>query len=196
MTIRFRVCSVLATVVFAGLMIGADKADLSTPKSAAKAFAHAVISNDADTAKQAATGAESKTIEGVVALAANLMKLQAAAKSKFGDNAFGDNDLKQFVEIEKQVDAATEKDDGDSATFASATDPEFLKLKKIDGNWKVDLSDLQKASALFDVFNKAAVETTNEINDGKYKSSKEAQDAFGGKMLAALSGPPASQPAK
>ena len=90
----------------------------------------------------------------------------------------------------KRVDEAEEKIDGDKATLTPKTGTP-IKLKKVDGDWKVDGSELPAASAgaagaMFDNMAKAAKETTDDINAGKYKTAAEAKTAFSQKMFGNL----------
>ena len=66
-----------------------------------------------------------------------------------------------------------------------------MKLKKVDGNWKVDLSSLPKENMdqmmkVIPSISKAFTELATEITAGKYKTAMEAKDAMGQKMLAAM----------
>lgn len=194
-----RVAAVAVVVAWAlGAAAGCNKNDLSTPKSAAKSFAKAMEAGDAEAAKAASTGGDPKMIESMAKVAGNMKKLKEAAVSKFGEEGKsigggpggkGDG----LSEMVKQVDESTEQITGDTATLTPKGGGEVLKMKKVNGDWKMDVSQLgggmaQLGAGMFDAMAKAAAETTDEINAGKYKTAKEAQTALGMKMVGAMMG--------
>ena len=68
-----------------------------------------------------------------------------------------------------------------------------VPLPKINGEWKVDLTEMMATmgtmgTGMIDSMSKAASETADDIQAGKYKTMSEAQQAFGAKMVAAPSG--------
>jgi hypothetical protein len=183
----------VAVVALAGFaLVGCGKNDLSTPKAAAQSFAKAMESGDAEAAKAACTGADPKIIEAMAGMSATRKKLHDAAVAKFGDDAksigsFDGND----ADMKKMVDESEEKIDGDTATLKPKSG-EPLKLKKIDGSWKVDMSqhlgmgDTAEATKMMGTMSKAAGETADEINAGKYKTAKEAEQAMQQKMMSSM----------
>jgi len=177
-------------VLVLGVMVltGCGKGDFSTPKGAARAFATALENGDAETAKKACTGGDPKVIESLANGIGNLKKMRDAGISKFGDegktifSGSGDD-----FDMTKKLDDAVEKIDGDKATI-TAKDGKPMNLKKVDGDWKVDASEIAGAggtvgAGMFDSMGKAAKEMTDEINAGKYKTAAEAKEAFGKKMF-------------
>ena len=56
-------------------------------------------------------------------------------------------------------------------------DKTAVNLNKIDGDWKVDASEIH-GFALFNAMGKAVKEVTDEINAGKYKTAAEAKDVL------------------
>jgi hypothetical protein len=188
----------LTTLVAAALLLlagGCNKNDLSTPKGAAKSFAKALESGDAEAAKAASTG-DPKLVESLAKVGGGMKKLQDAAVAKFGEEGKsiaggpgGKGD--KMAEMSKRVEESTEKIDGDTATLTPKDGGEALKLKKVNGDWKLDVSQMgggmaQMGSAMFDAMAKAAGETADEISAGKYKTVKEAQMAMGTKMVGAM----------
>jgi hypothetical protein len=182
-------------MVLAGFLIGCSKSDLSTPKGAAKTFASALERGDAETAKNACTGADPKVIESMAHMMPNMKKLREAAKSKFGDQGTsilgGSEDMSDLA---KKVDDSDVKEQGDTATLTPKnTSGMPMKLKKVGSDWKVDASELSGAmggagTGMIDGMSKAASETADEINAGKYKTADEAKQAFGVKAMGGAMG--------
>ena len=176
--------------VFAVAWMAGCKGDLSTPKGAAKTFATAMEKGDAATAQKASTGADPKLVASMATAMGNVKKMRDAAKSKFGASAdsFGTTQGHDFSDYEQKLDDADVKEQGDTATI-TPKQGQPMKLKKVDGDWKVDLSEIgsgpmaQAGGGMFDAMSKAATETTDDINAGKFKTAQEAEQAFGMKML-------------
>jgi hypothetical protein len=188
MPARSALAPLLLTAVFAAAVAGCGKADLSTPKAAAKAFAAAMKSGDAETAKAASTGGDAKFIEAMAVGMGNFKKLREAAVARYGDEgksmggAAGDD-----TDLEKMVDDSTEQVAGDTATLTRKTGKP-MKLKKVDGVWKVDAADMAGPGAamgatMMERMGKAAKETADEITAGQHKTAAEAKIAFGKKSL-------------
>lgn len=185
--------AVIALFVAASVLVGC-KGDLSTPKGAAKAFANAMEKGDAEAAKRASTGGNPAVVESMAKAMGSSKKLRDAAVAKFGDegkNIMGQEN-NEMAELAKTVDESEVKEDGDNATLKPKTG-EPVKLKKINGEWKVDLTEMMATmgtmgTGMIDSMSKAASETADDIQAGKYKTMSEAQQAFGAKMVAAPSG--------
>jgi hypothetical protein len=180
----------LTVVVLCVVLIGGcNKNDLSTPKSAAKSFATALEAGDAEAAKAASTG-DPKMVEGMAKAAASMKRLRDAAVAKYGDagkSIAGDDN---FSDMAKNIDAATEQITGDNATLTMKTgDP--LTLKKIGGEWKVDVAAMMGPAAgmgvaLFDSMSKAAGEVADEIKSDKHKTAADASAALQQKMMSGM----------
>ncbi|HSU67291.1 MAG TPA: hypothetical protein VLJ39_10485 [Tepidisphaeraceae bacterium] len=177
-------------------VVGCSKSSLSTPKDAAKTFATALVNGDTETANKASTGADPKTVESLVKAASNMKKLQDAAVAKFGDqgkDVSGGGEESNFADLPKKLDDAEVTQTGDTATV-TPKNGRPLKLKKVGDDWKVDMSEMASgpmasmAGAMFDSMGKAAAETTDEVNAGKYKSVGELRDAMQKKMMGAALG--------
>ena len=70
-----------------------------------------------------------------------------------------------------------------------------IHLKRVEGKWKTDLSQLPgvsddpaRAAQLFASMAKAYEETAAEVSDGKYRTAREAHAAVGRKVFSALGG--------
>jgi hypothetical protein len=200
---------IVAAVVYVSLCTSRAFAapDLSTPKAAAMTFAKALEAGDAATAKASAVGdAQTQDLVGALAeVAAQNAKLREAATAKFGAEASAKISRKMSSEdLSKQLDASEIKEDGDTATITSKETPgNPLTLKKVDGQWKVDMlsgaagPQLAQQLPMIKSFGGVMSELATEITDGKYKNVDEAQTALQTKMMAAMANmrrPPASQP--
>lgn len=170
--------------------------DLATPKGAAKAFATAMENGDAAAAKRASTGGDPQVIEAMAKLSGNMKKLHDASVAKFGDqgkNLTEGGGGPNFSDWSKKIDEATVKEEGDTATLTQKDNAEPLKLKKINGEWKVDVSPMTgemagMGTAMFDSMAKAANETADEVKAGKYKTPQEARQALSSKMMSSSLG--------
>ncbi len=213
-----RLCAVAMAsgALFVGTMVQAEvKKDLSSPKAALTTLAHAMDQGDKEAAKAAVDGTDKhmKAIEGMVDLMKGMKELQAAAKDKYGQipAEFEQAGMDKMV---AQVDKATVKEEGDTAVVtmpeeprpegAPAPTPEEaaasaksreLKMKKVNGDWKLDAASMMQGQELtdqqlqqFSMMSKVASETAQEIRDGKYPTYQEAMQAMGQKMMAAMMG--------
>jgi hypothetical protein len=174
------------------------KVDLSTPKAGATAFAKALENGDLEAAKAASIADEKgvQILELLVPVMGSMKKFSDAATAKFGEEGkkiSGEN--AEGLNIAKQIEEAEIKETGDTATLATKNSKEPLKMKKVDGEWKVDIAsmdtggaaaDIEKAKPMFTAMAKAAAEETQAINEGKYKTADEAKQAFAMKLMAAM----------
>jgi hypothetical protein len=106
-------------------------------------------------------------------------------------------------ELSKRLDEAELKEEGDTATLTNKDRAQdSLKLKKVDGQWRVDLSSQSQQAPLIKSLGSLMGDVATEINDGKYKTVDEAQMAMNTKVMTALATmkrpttAPATQPAK
>ncbi|HZL34525.1 MAG TPA: hypothetical protein VFC78_04385 [Tepidisphaeraceae bacterium] len=185
---RKTICSA-CVIVFMSLFVlaGCSKTVGSTPKATAAAFARAVAAGDADGAKKASTGGDPAAIDALAAMAHKMKKLHDAIVTKFGEAQVKtiQGSTYNMSEVLDQMDAAQETITGDSATliFNHAGHP--MKLKKVDGNWKVDASEVARPGMvpMFEKMGEAASQTADEISAGKYATPKQAADAFTPRMM-------------
>jgi len=176
---------------------GAAAADLSTPKSAAQSFAKAVTSADNAGIRATTTGTEEqyKMVEAMAGMFKSMSDLKAAAASKYGpENSISkDKDM----DLAKDIDEAEFKTEGDVATMIKKNNPDDkdpLKLKKIDGNWKVDLGSMSASESaqitkMAPAMKKAFDELRSEIEAGKHATADAAQAEMGKKMATAMGMP-------
>jgi hypothetical protein len=193
--------SFLVVALCATVSMAADKADLSSPKSAALAFGNALVTGDSAALRASAVGtdADYKIVDSLGTMVSAMKKLSDAASAKFGkDNAITKSS--KDMDIAAELEKSEVKVDGDTATIINKDKPDDknpMKLKKTGADWKVDLSSLPKDGMeqivkMAPAMAKAAAEVTAEINSGKYQKAEDAQQALGQKMLAAMmqSAPP------
>lgn len=183
----------VAAAVLLGVLAGCGKGNLSTPQDAAKTFARAIGSGDAETAKKASTGIDPKVIDAMAAMSLNMKKMRDAAAAKFGDDGknitFGS--AEDPAEMVKSIENADVKTSGDTATITPKEGGRPFQVKKVDGEWKVDMSEMNgmmstMGTGMFDSMGKAASQTADDINAGKFKTATEARQAFAMKMMGGL----------
>jgi hypothetical protein len=181
----------------------APSVDLSTPKAALKAFGEAIKSGNLAAAKAVTISDEkaNKILEAFVPTFGAMKRLSDTAVKKYGEagKSIG-NDSKGGFEITDDLDKANIVETGDTATatMKDSKEKEPIKLKKIDGQWKVDFvsmmgekgktEDVSKIAPIFAAMTKAANESADEIEAGKYKTADEAKKAVNMKMMSALLG--------
>jgi hypothetical protein len=199
---------VLAVIVLA---CGAA-ADLSEPKAAALTFVKAMADHDFATLRNASVGndEERQRVEAMSDLMAAQRKFADAAAAKFGDSAPVQRGNVSAV-FEEQLKTAEVKVEGDVASIRDPKDEKGppLKLKKVGGEWKVDLSSMQiRSSALSSAGEqmKKLADVTNttaeEVAADKYATFLEAQTALTQRMRSVIGSgtgsgtAPSSQPAK
>ena len=165
----------------------------STPKGAMKALLEAMHRADAADVKAISINADPQLIDLMCALSTATAKSRDAATAKFGDAAkdvFPDN----WTAAGKGVDQAQVKEEDDTATLASApnTFSGAIRLKKIDGIWKVDFASIPgmaDAAAMRSMTQKmvdANDEVADEIKAGKYATAQNAAEAVTTKMAEAM----------
>ncbi len=175
--------------------------DLSTAKSAALAWIDASFAGDVSIAHQVMIDDEQqrKFMAGPLRFGASLKILEQAAVKQFGDEGrqvTGYPDGSAHA-MEKQL---TIKEDGDQATATVGDAARPLHLRRIDGKWHVDLSDLvydkqmqrisEASASAADVAEKLA----DEIAQGKLKTVDEAKAAFQERRMARYAKQPSTQP--
>lgn len=194
-------------MLFVGNVLRAAEVNQSTPKDTVISFAKALDAGDAASIKQLVTGTDKQVamMEGAGNMMSAMKRMQDAAVAKWGDagKAIAGEMGKPSDEILKNIDKAEIKEEGDTATFKGQNDKETVKLKKVDGKWKIDLAsmpdqgELEKAGPALKAMTKAADDTATDIKADKFKTVDEAKQAFGMKVMAAvMSAAATSQPAE
>lgn len=185
----------LVVVALCGGLVGCkDPAATATPKAVALQFAKAFTAGDVQGALDTSTGDENSglVLEASLNSVNAHRRLAAAAEKRFGKgaNVFGvrssaDSDLAQAVE------RGQEKVDGDAATVGDPASKQTLRLKKVNGAWKVDRSPLTQTGGTdigrmlpkVQEMTIAYRDLAAELEAGKYKSANEAMAALRVKFL-------------
>jgi hypothetical protein len=200
-------------------------ADETALRDALKTLAKALQEGNAERIRQvihAADPTERKMVDAMAAMAVQIAQLYKASAKAFGeDQAKG---LTGDVTAEmSRIDGAEVSIEGDTATVryaqeppapgdeakpgekddAPAVPPPPMVLKKVDGRWRVPMSELSKGSTPEEIEQrlsdleaqtKIIAELTTEIAAGKYKSAEKAAEAWQGKMMQALTPPRKAEP--
>jgi len=183
------------------------KKDLSSPKAAVKTFVQALANGNVDLAKSAAitNAQQAQLLELMTQMTGSMKKLTDAAVAKFGEagETISGQKMKMGENL-KQIDDSEVKIDGDNATILPTNQKEPVKLKKQNGDWKVDIASmpnldrLAEAKPMITAMVSAANATATDISAGKFKDVEEARTAFRSKMMAAVMATmpqhPATQP--
>ena len=181
-------------------------ADTSTPRGAAEAFFKALEGGDVKAARELTVGEEKhyKMLDLLVPMVGGFKKLEASAVKKWGedgkkllanDQGGGSFDIGGELKNAKEEIAS----DGNSATITpekkEGKPNEPVKLKKVEGKWKIDLASMPSegmddpnAAKVIGAMGGVAKDLAAEIDADKYKTVEEAKKAFGEKMLAVMLG--------
>jgi hypothetical protein len=180
-----------------------DLPDTLTPRHAAATFYNALESGNLAGAKAVSAGTEKQLaiLDSLVPFVHACKQLENAAYKKWGDQGRA-----QFTQsphgpphfdFTDRLKTDREEITGDTAAL-SPTDPQAadktpIKLKKIAGQWKIDLSALQDEGMDDPKYVKtlkgladAAATVAGEIDRGTYADAASAKAALGDKWIAAL----------
>ncbi|MEP6757072.1 MAG: hypothetical protein ABJA67_16315 [Chthonomonadales bacterium] len=173
---------------------GQSGPDLSTPEKAVKEFAIALDTGNLELAKSVCLVApdSERMIASLVPLSKAMRELREVAKAKFGKDA---GNLANGEDVSSQIARSKIKIMDDEATCipTTGTTKNSIKLKKVDGKWKVDVKsmttqsnatpeNLKNMETLFKVMAASASDTAAAIKAGKFKNANEAQADLGIKM--------------
>jgi len=181
----------------------------STPRGALRALNQAMRSGDEGAIRQlflAASPAEARMIDADARMAASLAQLRVAAAAAYGsqgaDAVTGDSDA-GAAESVARIDSADIAIEGDVATvtYRDEKNSPFL-LKKIDGHWKVPVSQLGKPlnpaaldQRLADLALQRNVveEITDQIKQKKFAGAEQAREAWRARILQAATSQPTTR---
>jgi hypothetical protein len=175
------VCLCLVAIGSKTIVVGADP-----PKTVVKKYFLAVVSNDIAGARmQAAPDPGNRLAAEMLVRMTTCHRLVIdAAIKKFGDNAKSPQNLPlSMVQFDPTlVDQSTEKIAGETAVVrikaVKDAPPISIPLKRMDGEWKMDLNSVLKLPSS-DVF----VNAIREITDAIDQSARDvAADIAGGKF--------------
>jgi len=156
--------------------------DLTTPRSAATVFTRALEAGDVETAKSAAYGGgiEIEWVEAVARAMSGMRRLVAAAEKKFGDDAQLLVAGRQTLRLSGTLADAQVQLDGERATvIAAGRDGMRFPMKRIDGNWKLDVGLMTRGEDIGDIVKQLRVvgdiapRLTQDVEAGKYKSIRD-----------------------
>lgn len=192
----------------------AARADEAALRDALKALAKSLQTGEPDGIKQvvyAANPTERKMVDAMAAMA-----VQIAGLYKVSAKAFGEDEARRLtgdVAAElTRIDDAEVSIDGDTATVryrepdagaaapvegeaAAADAPAAMVLKRVDGRWRVLMSELSKDAtpegieqrlADLDAQTRVIEGLAKEVAQGKYRDAEQAVEAWHAKMLRAL----------
>ena len=171
--------------------------DLSTPKSAARAFTEALDKGDATAARAAAVTDEKNAafVDVMTEFMKETRKLNEAAIERYGDAGKDVGGAESQKDLTKYYDEAEITETGDTATITRQDEPsKALRLRKVENEWKVDVAsllgseiDIEKTVAMFRALNAAMREVAAEITEGKHASADAAKYALAMKNAAFFS---------
>ena len=174
-------------------------ADLSSPKSAFKTYTTALAQNDHATLAQAviATAKGQQMLDGQMAYNEIEKTFRAATVKAFPDAAKELPD--PFAGLLASIETADVTIDGDTATLTSKQTMQPVKLKKQNGNWKVDLSAMYADGVVDEVilFRKALSDVmqgmTDEVQSGKFTDYNDVRSGLEQRVKMRLAMPPAEE---
>ena len=198
------------------------EADLSEPRSVAKAFLQAALTGDEKALRDSLTFAEAQgpAVETFLKMQLATAAIGKAAEAKFGEEgkkAFGVMSADDFAKRLKTIDDAKLTVAGDTATIEIPADAGHraqggtLKLKKIGAQWKLEAAGiygLDKATDEKDMnarleavvrITELTTQIAKEIEEGKFATARAAYEAYWSRFTGSVAGPataPATQPAK
>lgn len=137
-----------------------------------------------------------KAIAAMAAAFASYRRMGEAATARFGPA--GEVLSPRESMLTKQLAQGPIVIDGDQGGIIGSQPP--LGLKRVDGQWKIDLAGsnrdgaLARSAAAFSSMQTACDETAAEIKAGKYNSSDQSMAAFQQKFLAKMRSGPTTRP--
>jgi hypothetical protein len=173
-------------VLLLGLpLIGCNREDYSTPKKAAKTFYIALMQGDMERARRGlADDKQAAMLGDIRELVKEILAAQELAEAKFG--AAG-KDVSAGMPSLDELDNAVEKTSGETATVSPSDSSKLgMKLRKIGGQWKVDLlgtlsmesTDIPTACRLVQAATKGVADNKQQIRDGKFRTPNEVDEAL------------------
>ena len=171
--------------------------DFSTPKASVRSLAVAMQSGD-KAVILAALHANNPTETRLAKVMADLSEAMAAL-SRSAVAAFGEEGARPITgessegaEALARLDAATVKEEGDSASIGTGPSDPTVTLVRVDGKWKLPVSaiiagvdEAAIAQRLVDVEAQVGLfnELASEVKQGKYKTGEEVRQALDQRIL-------------
>jgi hypothetical protein len=175
--------------------------DLSTPKKAALAFAHAMERGDVAGAEAASIGSaeDDHLLQVIAGLVGAARQLRDAGVARFGDAGKSIVSCDTIANLSQQIATAGESITGNTAIVVHPREIDPMKLRRgDDGQWKVDLaamSDKQSKMRVIPRVTKVLTTGAADLRAGKYHTAADANDAIGQQMFAIIS-EPTTRPAR
>ncbi len=174
--------------------------DFSSPKAAFKSYTQALAAGDTDALKNVciSTDKQFKMLAGMAAYSQVEKKFRDTLIKAFPETAKELPD--PAAETLKSIDTATVKIDGESATLITSQNVEPVKLKRIDGNWKVDFTSMYNDESVSDIIlfrtalSTVMADMTTEIEAGKYKTYADVKNTLEMKVKMHIALPPDDVP--
>ncbi|HEX3355434.1 MAG TPA: hypothetical protein VHS31_00535 [Tepidisphaeraceae bacterium] len=196
---RFWIIALAFCFVAKGLAADIDQ---SNPKAAAMSFAKALEAGDAKTARQLATGsdADKQVIDAMISFNSAVKKLRESAVKKYTDKSDEVVSPGSTIDSTKVLEDTEVKEEGDVAAIVP-TKPQqrqsAMHMKRVDGKWNVNLNQtlqdaaapgqtIEQMHAMLESWGDIFKETADEIDQGKYPTPADANQALGVKMMATL----------
>lgn len=195
-------CLLLSLCCIAPALAGCDKTqhtgevragiNAAAPKAVALAFAHAIPAHDAATLRAVTIGSAEQQAAVIAMAEMNhaFTMYEKAAAAKYGDAAKPRGQARPT--LAETVADGEFRIDGDTAVMirrGKADDP-ALRLRRVDGHWKVDLADFSKEAirrkAMFSKVAEAANQVAAEIEGGEFADEEEALTALGNRAALAV----------
>ena len=161
--------------------------DLTTPRSAATVFTRALEAGDVETAKSAAYagGVEIEWVEAMAQAMSGMRKLMIAAQARFGAEAQSLVAGRQTLQLSGSLGDAEVQMNGDRATvIPSGGDGTKLPMKRIDGNWKIDVGLLTRGEDITSIVKQLRVvgmvtpQMSKDVEAGKFQSIIDVRRAI------------------
>lgn len=159
--------------------------DYSTPKSAVKSFYVALVTGSTDSARAAITdSAQGDLVVEIKSLVEAVRAAQKEAVTRFGDSG---KSVSGDLPTLEDVDTASEQIDGDRAVLTVERSRRSVKLRKVNGVWKVDVFsllgiDAKNAEAVkrgLASGARVARQIAQQIKDGQFATAHAANEALG-----------------
>lgn len=187
--------SLLICLTFAPRATADSTPDLSTPKKAALAFAHAMEQGDVAGAEAASIGSaeDDRLLQVIAGLVGAARQLRDAGVARFGDAGKSIVSCDSIANLSQQIATAGESITGDTAIVVHPREIDPMKLRRgSDGQWKVDLaamSDKESKMRVIPRVTKVLTTGAADLRAGKYHTAADANDAIGQQMFAIISEP-------
>jgi hypothetical protein len=164
-----------------------------SPKAVRLAFSRAMAAGDVAKARSLSTGdAGPEMLDSLAKLALATDQLQRGLKAKFGDKATKLEIFTESPDPEIELNQSTETITGDTADVRlSPTDKNPSKFKRIDGQWKFDVTMFKESASMAPQLRKMAAvwsDLAAEVNAGKYATVDDFSKAYTARTAAAAGG--------